>query len=444
MGSRLLLLLFGLACAAAHPKGPEHHPTGPEPAIAVAATSSPGSDGDRGMDGSCSNVSDCYGLGDCVDGKCQCDSWASNSPNCDVFSTMPLEWDSISHYRNESQPNWSGAFALQIRKNVEIWSGFIGSMVPGYINRTHDFRDPELLRVSRNRSSVSPFKDSGWNIEGTIPHHFMAKLEPLPTGGWVLFTGAPEILKGKNLQNSEGHGTIYAAYFPTLDYTGPIDFQVVFSMPAVDPNRPWICYAHDWGVATILPDGSVIASFRNGGHHCPEGSYPGWPNEQIGLLRASCWNCTDYRIITDKPLFIGQRSGKSNEDNHLFWSHRGIHMIVHSQDNSNPKISHKVRGAVAFSPDITSFDSSSWVISPRACYNGTIALANDTVLQALRRQRPGLIFPASDSSTSVGLLPDKGSWPKRTPRYLTNVVDLVYPNNSNGWGDGWTVIQEFD
>ena len=63
---------------------------------------------------------------------------------------------------------------------------------------------------------------------------------------------------------------------------------------------PWfVCTrtANDWG-AEILPDGSVLALFRNGGRHCANGSYPNWPDEQLGLLRASCWNCSDYRVIT--------------------------------------------------------------------------------------------------------------------------------------------------
>ena len=42
------------------------------------------------------------------------------------------------------------------------------------------------------------------------------------------------------------------------------------------------------------------------------------------------------------PLFQGLRSGKSNEDVFLWWSHRGVHMVLHSQDPSDPEVPHQV------------------------------------------------------------------------------------------------------
>lgn len=42
-----------------------------------------------GDDGSCSTVSDCFGLGDCVEGKCVCDAYARGSSDCSVFSFLP-------------------------------------------------------------------------------------------------------------------------------------------------------------------------------------------------------------------------------------------------------------------------------------------------------------------------------------------------------------------
>ena len=47
-----------------------------------------------------------------------------------------------------------------------------------------------------------------------------------------------------------------------------------------------------------------------------------WTNQSPGCLLdtgcgvitgASCWNCTDYRVITTSPLFQGLPSGLSNE-----------------------------------------------------------------------------------------------------------------------------------
>lgn len=211
--------------------------------------------------------------------------------------------------------------------------------------------------------------------------------------------------------------------------------QLVYKAPVVHPVQSWICATNDWG-AVILPDGAVLALFRNGGRHCAAGSYPGWPAERLGLMRASCWNCTDYTLVTPTPLFQGLRSGASNEDAFLWWSHRGLHMVLHSQDPSDPvHAPHQTRGTVAFSPDTTTFDPASWVLSPTPAYGSAIPLRNGSILTARRRQRPQLTFLAGP----VDPAPD-GAWPRRTITHLSNNVDLSYGANDDGWGDSWALL----
>lgn len=265
-----------------------------------------------------------------------------------------------------------------------------------------------------------PFK-----VVGSFPGFFQAQVHPLPTGDHVLFTAARV-------------GGLAAALLSDLDTFGPniTTMRTVYSAPKVHPIYPWICYTNDWG-ATVLPDGSVLALFRNGGRHCPENSYPGWPDEQLGLMRASCWNCSDYRVITPTPLFQSQPSGASNEDGFLWWSHRGIHMVLHSQDTSDPKVPHQVRGTVAFSPDVTTFAPESWVISTVPAYNQTIPLANGSALTALRRQRPQLVVVDTPNARPIA----PNGWPRRNVTHLSNSVDLVYGNNSDGWGNAWALLQ---
>ena len=80
-------------------------------------------------------------------------------------------------------------------------------------------------------------------------------------------------------------GGLFAAHIDELGRFGEPDgaggvyprLRSVFTPPLVDPAHPWICRTNDWG-AEILPDGSVLALFRNGGHHCANNSYPGWPS----------------------------------------------------------------------------------------------------------------------------------------------------------------------
>ena len=111
-------------------------------------------------------------------------------------------------------------------------------------------------------------------------------------------------------------------------------------------------------------------------------------------------------------------------------------MVLHSQDTSDPvHAPHQVRGAVAFSPDKTSFAPDSWVLSPNPAYGKSIRLRNGTVLTAKRRQRPQLSF--RHDSIEVGA---QGEWPQRTVTHLANQVDLTYGDNADGWGDAWAML----
>ena len=66
----------------------------------------------RQEEGQCTSVSDCFGLGDCVDGMCACDPYAAGAPDCSVFATLPLPWsnDGAQGYYNTSQPSWGGEY----------------------------------------------------------------------------------------------------------------------------------------------------------------------------------------------------------------------------------------------------------------------------------------------------------------------------------------------
>lgn len=379
--------------------------------------------------GSCTSTSDCFGLGDCVKGRCVCDAWASGAPDCSMLSPLPIEYNPPgAGYRNGSQPSWSGSyFYADGCSDDSRGYAILGAMTPGYPDRYKDYGEPELILVE----SESPGLGGPFRVVGSpLPGLFQSQVHRLPAnqgGGYVVFSNG----------NFEGPG-LHAVFVPDLSQSfGPntTTVQMVYKPPTVDPDHPWICHTNDWG-ATILPDGSVVAMFRNGGRHCDNGSYPDWPAEQIGLLRASCWNCSDYKVITPEPLFRGLPSGQSNEDGFLWWSNRGIHMVLHSQDPSDPSVPHQVRGTVAFSPDIETLRPDSWVLSTQPAYNQTIPLKNGSALTALRRQRPQFVFRDCNSS---GVGPT--GWPKRTVTHLTNSVDLDFNLNEDGWGNAWALLQ---
>ena len=49
--------------------------------------------------GACTTVSDCYGLGDCVAGRCHCDPWASAAPDCSAFAVEAVDYDPAPGFR---------------------------------------------------------------------------------------------------------------------------------------------------------------------------------------------------------------------------------------------------------------------------------------------------------------------------------------------------------
>ena len=106
-----------------------------------------------------------------------------------------------------------------------------------------------------------------------------------------------------------------------------------------------------------------------------------------------------------------------------------------------PAIDHQVRGTVAFTPDTTLFAPDSWVLSTRPAYNGTILLSNGTAVQALRRQRPHLVFKSDPSAEVDGAGNAAAAWPRRKATHLTNCVDLDYESNNAGWGNAFTMFQ---
>ena len=395
----------------------------------------------------CASVSECYGLGDCVGGRCVCDAWASAAPDCSAFAVEPVDYSPAPGYRNASTPSWGGSFLPDPHGGPG--HGFVAAMDPAHQwqdNQT-DFNAATIVHV-RSHSPLAPL-DGPFELaaHAVLNGTFQSQMRQLPAshgGGYILFSSVNGFFgKGKGMHRNG----LYAAHLSDLNRFGePMDpdecaggtypcLQPVFIPPVVDPDHPWVCHTNDWG-AEILPDGSVLALFRNGGRHCENNSYPHWPAEQLGLMRASCWDCTDYRVITPSPLFEGLPSGKSNEDVYLWWSHRGIHMVLHSQDPSDPENApHSVRGAVAFSPDTRTFSPDSWVISPKPAYGKAILLKNGTALTALRRQRPQVSF----KHASVDARPD-GEWPKRTVTHLGNQVDLVYGQNEDGWGAAWAML----
>ena len=100
----------------------------------------------------------------------------------------------------------------------------------------------------------------------------------------------------------------------------------------------------------------------------------------------------------------------------MWTSARGVHMLMHSQDNAH--FNHEHRGAYAFSADA----GVSWNFSAREAWPTHLALDDCSSTKLAKRQRPSLAFD------------DAGR-----PAYL--LTGVATTTHGLEWGDGWTAWQ---
>ena len=131
--------------------------------------------------------------------------------------------------------------------------------------------------------------------------------------------------------------------------------------------------------------------------------------ETPGLLRATSW--TGPYVRTEQPIFDADV-----EDMFMWTSARGVHMLMHSQDNAH--FNHERRGAYAFSADA----GESWNFSAREAWPTHLALDDCSSTKLAKRQRPSLAFD------------DAGR-----PAYL--LTGVATTTHGLEWGDGWTAWQ---
>ena len=138
----------------------------------------------------------------------------------------------------------------------------------------------------------------------------------------------------------------------------------------------------------VLADGKVLIAYR--GTKCCCNSLIGAWNvtgghelETMGLLRADTW---DGPFVRDGVKIFGE--GTDNEDPYLWTSPRGVHMLMHSQDNAHHN--HERRGAYAYSPD-----GVTWRLSSEEAWPTHLAYDDCGADAVVKRQRPSLALDAT-------------------------------------------------
>merc|ERR1712183_1147074 len=139
----------------------------------------------------------------------------------------------------------------------------------------------------------------------------------------------------------------------------------------------------------------------------------------IGLLHADSWEGPFERLGV--KLFEDE---SDNEDPYMWYDSKtgGVHMIMHSQNNSH--YNHERRGSHAYSPP--NGMPFNWKLSSAETWDTFLYFDNCSSESIVKRQRPSLIFD-----------PETGN-----PKYL--LTGIATTEHGLEWGDGWTAFQPID
>jgi len=185
-------------------------------------------------------------------------------------------------------------------------------------------------------------------------------------------------------------------------------------------NLRWDCRMADPTFA-VLSDGSTYIGYR-GTKCCCDEIIGAWGNageheyETAGMLHAASWNGSYTR---SGIKIFGEDT--DNEDMHMWASPRGVHMLMHSQDNSHHN--HQRRGAYAYSPD---GNPTNWRLSSYEAWNTHIAFDDCEGMSINKRQRPSVLLDVHTGQ----------------PTHL--LTGIASSDHGLKWGDGWTVLQPLD
>ena len=334
----------------------------------------------------------CMGNGECMGGVCLCErGW--KGPDCAALDLLPVP---AAHPGwNEGRPNW-GAATL---REGDYWYTFVGSKTDLATGASDEFAQNSGLHLLRSESpGGGPFTDLG-EQRGLNDQSFGFRVDVKrhPVDGALLL-----LTEGYAHEPDRGFGFILRRS-ASGSVMGPWTEHLVYELEertidgvsdwTADPTNTdadrWDCRMADPTLA-VLASGTVLVGYR-GTRCCCNALVGAWSvtgeheHETAGMLQATSWegpfSRTGVKIFGD---------GADVEDMWMWTSDRGVHMLMHSQDNSH--YNHEARGAYAFSPDS---DGADWRLSPTEAWPTHLSFDDCSSTALVKRQRPSLTFHAT-------------------------------------------------
>ena len=348
----------------------------------------------------CVDASSCSLNGDCVAGACVCDPWWAGSPTCDVLAIKPAS--RAGGYRNSSGiMSWGG---MSVRDDAGAWHLFAAEM----INKCPLSSWKTNSRIIRG---VGTAPGGPFNIVQQIapPFAHNPKILRALDGTYVLYSIGSGIYHPNATKcDSATHAVTADGLGDDLDFTcingcgpeppcnggcglslgssptpeGPWTFAF---LNITDASRSPLLDAQQTNPSTLFfPNGSVLMAFNAGWNHNNL--------ETIGLAKAPNWTGPYTMFNLDPVLKNADGSPHRCEDPFIYASARGLHMLVHNQQDS---------GVSRYAHSI---DGSTWVLhGAPGPYDGNVKW-DDGTADSYEVERPQFVFD-----------PDSGA-----PLYLTN------------------------
>lgn len=383
-------------------------------------------------------------------GRCECDvGWRGSScSEIDLLPASPAAFGLV----DDQIPTWGGGAVFEDGH----WHLIVGARAVASSNDTlTDYPcDSKIVRAASSGSDPAGpysivqtlFPRSSWEPglargpNGELLVMFFGNITNPPP------VGSPECLNrslGYNLTTTNTYISISKSGSAKGPWTEPQLVKGMENSPLGKDAYHWRCASGNPSPAWH-PNGTLYAAMR----HDPcwrnaDAWKPDPTREHIGIWRADHGWDGEWTAISDQPIF-GWGNGSefnctegnqcpSHEDPHLWWDHRGAHILTHDQNNYKAGV-FLDRGAYGWS-----LDGHNWVLetgpidSNASAWDMFITWTNGSVTSLVRRQRPSFI---RDVDTNK-------------PTHLINGADFHrhtgpgIPHFCEGchWGNGVTLIQ---
>lgn len=357
-------------------------------------------------DGSCETALECSLNGNCVAGKCVCDSAWSGSKQCDVLVFDPSPKN--SGYHNSTEASWGGNVIFSDGKYHMFVAQFANSCPLAY------WGSSSTIVRAESDSPLGPFEFkeivvNAFSHNPTIRQGF--------DGAFYLFmigdgtnTEPPDCTNNNNTytnnnNNNSSNRNSSAISVNSLKSDNepfPTSIHVTRGETVYGPwseikavmfadTSDMLCMGHTNPSPHFNPDGSVYLAFQAG--PCEQETPHYWA--LAGIAKADAWDQPFY-LTSPEPVTPHDYSkyhpvcvAGIDEDPFLWRSDRGFHLLTHGMCPSGLRQAHYKY----------SLDGIVWITSPRQTYHYTVKYDDDTHHTFARVERPQLYFDARDDST---------------------------------------------